>query len=60
MDNAVERLAPRGTPAALNVYIDSSVLLRVILGEPEPLASWDQIDAAVSSELIRLECLRTI
>ncbi len=44
----------------MNVYVDSSVLLRVILGEPEQLGSWRQIDVAVSSELIRLECLRTI
>lgn len=44
----------------MNAYIDSSVLLRVILGEPEPLPSWDRIDLAVSSDLIRLECLRTI
>lgn len=44
----------------MNVYIDSSVLLRVVLGEPEPLKEWRRIDHAVSSELIRLECLRTI
>ena len=44
----------------MNAYIDSSVLLRVVLGEPEPLASWGRIDQALSSELIRLECLRTI
>ena len=44
----------------MNAYIDSSVLLRVILGEPERLSSWDRIDLAVSSDLIRLECLRTI
>jgi predicted nucleic acid-binding protein len=44
----------------LNVYIDSSVLLRVILGEPERLRSWGRIGRALSSELIRLECLRTI
>jgi uncharacterized protein len=44
----------------LNAYIDSSVLLRVVLGEPEPLPSWGRIDRALSNELIRLECLRTI
>lgn len=44
----------------MNVYVDSSVLLRVVLGEPEPLRGWRRIDQAVSSELIRLECLRTI
>jgi uncharacterized protein len=44
----------------LNAYIDSSVVLRVILGERGRLASWGRIDVAVSSELIRVECLRTI
>jgi predicted nucleic acid-binding protein len=44
----------------LNVYVDSSVLLRVVLGEPGRLRAWPKITTAVSSELIRLECLRTI
>lgn len=44
----------------MNVYVDSSVLLRVVLGEPHRLRIWRRIDQAVSSELIRLECLRTI
>ncbi len=44
----------------MNVYVDSSVLLRVVLGEPRRLAIWSAITTAVSSELIRLECLRTI
>ncbi len=44
----------------MNVYVDSSVLLRVILGEPGQLSSWRRIDVAYSSELIRVECLRTI
>lgn len=44
----------------MNVYVDSSVLLRVVLGEPRRLRVWGRISNAVSSELIRLECLRTI
>jgi predicted nucleic acid-binding protein len=44
----------------LNVYVDSSVLLRVVLGESGRLRIWPRITTAVSSELIRLECLRTI
>jgi predicted nucleic acid-binding protein len=44
----------------LNVYVDSSVLLRIVLGEPDRLRIWRTITNAVSSELIRLECLRTI
>lgn len=44
----------------MNVYIDSSVLLRVVLGEPGRLRIWSKIENPVSSELIHLECLRTI
>ena len=44
----------------MNVYVDSSVLLRVVLGERGRLRTWTKITAAVSSELTRLECLRTI
>jgi len=44
----------------VSVYIDSSVLLRIILGEPDPLVTWSTITDPISSELIRLECLRTI
>lgn len=44
----------------MNVYVDSSVLLRVVLKEPGRLAIWPKIHNPVSSELIRLECLRTI
>jgi uncharacterized protein len=44
----------------LNVYVDSSVLLRVVLGEPGRLRIWSRITSPVASELIRLECLRTI
>lgn len=44
----------------MNAYVDSSVLLRVVLGEPARLRIWPKIIMPVSSELIRLECLRTI
>jgi len=44
----------------LNVYVDSSVLLRVVLGEPGRLRIWSKITGAVASELITLECLRSI
>lgn len=44
----------------MNVYVDSSVLLRIVLGEPRRLQVWGRISQAVSSELIRLECLRTL
>lgn len=44
----------------MNVYVDSSVLLRVVLGETGRLRIWPRITTAIASELIRLECLRTI
>lgn len=41
-------------------YLDASVLLRVIFGEANRLKEFTQIKTAVSSELIRVETLRTI
>jgi len=43
----------------LITYVDASVLLRITLGEMDQLSSWEQIEP-VSSELIRVECLRVI
>ena len=40
-------------------YVDASVLLRIVLGEKDQLSSWEEIDP-VSSDLIRVECLRVI
>lgn len=44
----------------MKVYVDTSVLLHVVLGEPGVLAEWTAIDMAVASELTRVEALRTI
>ncbi len=44
----------------MRVYVDTSVLLRVVLGEPRRLRAWSRIRHASSSELIRVECLRTL
>ena len=44
----------------MDVFIDSSVLLRVALGEPGALGSWLRIERPTSSELVRIETLRTI
>jgi predicted nucleic acid-binding protein len=44
----------------MNAYVDSSVLLRIVFGEPNGLAGWADIDQAVASELIRVECLQTL
>ncbi|MGC1458390.1 MAG: type II toxin-antitoxin system VapC family toxin [Steroidobacteraceae bacterium] len=41
-------------------YVDSSVLLRLALGQPNSLPEWRQIDRGVSSALIATESLRTL
>jgi predicted nucleic acid-binding protein len=41
-------------------YLDSSVLLRIVLGEPDRLGDWDQVQAGVASSLAQVECLRTL
>ncbi len=41
-------------------YLDASVLLRFVLAQPDRLAEWSRITRAVSSDLVRVECLRTI
>ncbi|OFW52091.1 MAG: hypothetical protein A2146_02335 [Actinobacteria bacterium RBG_16_67_10] len=43
----------------MTTYVDSSILLRVVLGEPGPLTEWPRIEP-ISSELIRVECLRAV
>lgn len=44
----------------MKVYIDTSVLLRIVLAEPRPLTEWRSIDVALTSEVTRVEALRTI
>jgi predicted nucleic acid-binding protein len=41
-------------------YIDSSVLLRVALGQPNALPEWRDIERGVSSALVMTESLRTL
>ncbi|MCK6527154.1 type II toxin-antitoxin system VapC family toxin [Myxococcota bacterium] len=41
-------------------YVDSSVLLRVVLGQPDRLPSWGEIELAVTSGVTEVECLRTL
>jgi predicted nucleic acid-binding protein len=41
-------------------YLDASVALRLILGEPGRLAEWPRIATAVASALAEVECLRTL
>lgn len=44
----------------MRAYLDSSILLRVVLGEPQRLPEWSRITAAVTSEIARVECLRAL
>jgi predicted nucleic acid-binding protein len=41
-------------------YVDASVSLRVVLGQPNALPEWSQIDRGVSSALVTTESLRTL
>jgi len=41
-------------------YLDSSVLLRVVLGQKNRLEEWPMIDTGVASALVEVECLRTL
>ena len=41
-------------------YIDSSVLLRVALGQANALTEWARVDRGISSALIMTESLRTL
>lgn len=44
----------------MRVYLDSSVLLRVLLGQPGKLREWAKIEAGVASRLVEVECLRVL
>lgn len=41
-------------------YVDSSVILRLVFGQPNALAEWRQIDRGISSAITRVEVLRTL
>jgi predicted nucleic acid-binding protein len=44
----------------MRVYFESSVVLRVVLGEAGRLREWSRTSAALTSEITRVECLRTL
>jgi uncharacterized protein len=44
----------------VRLYVDSSVLLRIVLHERGRLREWARTTRWISSQLIRAECLRTI
>jgi predicted nucleic acid-binding protein len=44
----------------MTAYLDSSVLLRIVLGQAGPLREWRQVRRGVASSLVEVECLRTL
>jgi len=44
----------------MTVYVDTSVVLRILLREPNPVGIWGQWNKAYSSALWRVEALRTV
>jgi predicted nucleic acid-binding protein len=44
----------------MRIYLDSSVLLRRVFGEPGSLNEPKNLEYVVSSEILRIECLRTL
>jgi predicted nucleic acid-binding protein len=44
----------------VNAYLDSSAILRVVLGQSNALKEWRSITKGVSSALVEVECLRTL
>jgi predicted nucleic acid-binding protein len=42
------------------VYLDSSVLLRRLLGQPGALREWKLVRTGVTSRIAEVECLRTL
>jgi predicted nucleic acid-binding protein len=44
----------------LNAYFDSSIFLRLVLGEPGKLPAWKDYDLRITSDLAEVECLRTL
>jgi predicted nucleic acid-binding protein len=44
----------------VTLYVDTSALLRVVLGEAGALAVLPQADRLISSELLAVECRRTL
>jgi predicted nucleic acid-binding protein len=41
-------------------YVDSSVLLRLVLRQPGALKEWASVEEGVTSALTQVECLRTL
>lgn len=41
-------------------YLDTSVVLRAVFGEPDAFSGWAGVDYAVSSRILQNEALRTL
>ena len=41
-------------------YVDSSVVLRIVLGQQGSFEEWTEISKGVASQLVETECLRTL
>lgn len=41
-------------------YVETSVVLRLVLGQPGRLREWRALDGGVASALVEVECLRTL
>jgi len=44
----------------VTVYLDSSVVLRIVLGQRDRLKEWKSVRQGVASALVEVECLRTL
>ncbi len=44
----------------MNAYVDTSVLLRLVLGQPGVLREWREITRAMTSALTEVESVRTL
>jgi predicted nucleic acid-binding protein len=41
-------------------YLDASVVLRLVLGEPHHMKEWKRVESGIASALTEVECLRTL
>lgn len=41
-------------------YVDTSVLMRIVLRAPDPLKEWDDLRVGLASILLRVEAFRTL
>ena len=48
------------TDAITNVFLESSVIVRVVVGQPRPLANWRDIMLPMASALVEIEVPRAI